>query len=114
MSRRSVELRHEWGHHPLWDLDAHENIAPASLGLPDSVVDRLDSWARRWDSTFAIDDPSRRRVEEFVVDDLGHEGARLWRALLGLLAPSDHVITYVHEQVRYRTPDELPIEWRFS
>ncbi len=111
MATRSVELRHEWGRHPLWDLDTDEDILPAALALPQSVVERLDAWARRWDSTFALDDPTHRRVEDFVIDDLGRDGSRLWRALLGLLPPSDYTVTYVHEQVRYSTPDQLPPEW---
>ena len=114
MGTRSVELRHEWGRQPLWDLDRDDDIHPEVLGLPASVLERLDAWARRWDATFAIDDPTHRRVEPFVIEELGRDGARLWRALLGLLPPADFTVTYVHEDVRYRTPDELPIEWRFG
>ncbi len=114
MGTRSVELRHQWGRQPLWDLDRDDDLDPTALGLPDSLVTRLDAWARRGDSTFDLGEPSHRRVEEFVVDDLGRDGARLWRALLGLLSPSEFTVTYQHEQVRYRTPDELPIAWRFG
>ena len=113
MGTREVELRHEWGHFPLWDLATGDDIDPAGLGLPPSVVERLEAWARRWESTFALDDPSHRRVEDFVIDDLGRDGARLWRALLGLLPPAEVTVTYVHEDVRYRTPQELPVEWRW-
>lgn len=109
-----MEIRHEWGRQPLWDLDADDDVDPASLDLPSSVVERLAAWASRWDTTFDVDDPDHPKVDDFVLDDLGREGARLFRALLGLLPPCDYTVSYVHDQVRYRQPDELPVEWRFG
>jgi hypothetical protein len=114
MTARRLELRHEWGHHALWDLDRDEDIDPATLDIPASVIVRLGAFASRWDSTFDVSHPDEPRVEQFVVDELGHEGARLWRALLGLLPPADFTITYQHDGVRYREASELPVEWRFG
>lgn len=113
MARRRLELRHIWGCHPLWDpLDGHD-VDPATLGLPRSLLDRLDAWAARWDTTFDLDHPGRRRVEAFVIEEMGREGARLWRALLGLLDPAAYSVTFLHEGVIYRTVEDLPPRWRF-
>ncbi|HYI60243.1 MAG TPA: hypothetical protein VEW93_00405 [Acidimicrobiales bacterium] len=114
MARRGIELRHLWGCHPLWDVGRERDVDPAALGLPRSVVDRLGAWAARWDSTFGMDQPDKRKVEQFVIDELGRDGARLWRALLGLLDPQDHEVTYLHEGVTYRRVEDLPPEWRFG
>ncbi len=114
MAPRRIELRHEWGYHPLWDADRDVDVDPSSLGLPASVVDRLDAWAARWDTTFDLTAPDRRKVEDFVIEELGRDGARLWRALLGLLPPSEVTLSFVHEQVIYRDASELPVEWRFG
>ena len=114
MAPRRVELRHQWGHHPLWDVDRDADIDPASLGLPASITERLEAWAARWDTTFDLTAPDLRTVERFVIDELGRDGARLWRALLGLLPPTDVALAFVHEQVIYREPAELPPEWRFG
>jgi hypothetical protein len=114
MAPRHLELRHRWGHHPLWDLDQDADVDPASLGLPASVVDRLGAWAARWDTTFDLTQPDHRTVEQFVVIELGRDGARLWRALLGLLPPGEVALSYHHEGVHYTDPAELPPEWRFS
>jgi hypothetical protein len=114
MAPRRIELRHVWGCHPLWDVVEEHDVDPAALGLPRSVIDRLDAWAARWDTTFDLDRPERRKVEHFVIEEMGRDGARLWRALLGLLDPADHVITYLHEGTTYARVEDLPPEWRFT
>ena len=69
-----------------------------SLRVPGSLAD--------------VEHPERPKVEAFVIEELGRDGARLWRALLGLLPPQDWEVAYLHEDVIYRTVDDLPIEWR--
>ncbi len=112
MTPRPIELRHVWGRYPLADEATGGDLDPAGLGLPDSVVERLLAWADRWDATFDLDNPDMPRVEGFVLLELGRDGARLWRALLGLMPPAEWQVTYVHQNVRYRHPGELPVEWR--
>jgi hypothetical protein len=114
MPARRLQLRHVWGCHPLWDVAAEHDVDPASLGLPRSVLDRLDAWAARWDTTFDPEHPDRPKVERFVVEEMGRDGARLWRALLGLLDPQDYAVAYLHEGVLYRAVTDLPPEWRFG
>lgn len=114
MPQQIIELRHRWGQYPLWDVRAAADVDPATLPIPPSLMGRLNGWAARWDSTFDLSQPDRSRVERFVIDELGHEGARLWRALLGLLPPSRYVVTYHHEDETFVTPEDLPIEWRFG
>ena len=114
MAQRDIQLRHVWGCHPLWDMAGEHDIDPVKLDLPRSLVERLDAWAARWDETFDLNQPGQRKVEQFVIHDLGHEGARLWRALLGLLDPQHLTITYLHEGVTYHTVEELPLDWRFG
>ncbi len=112
MTARHIELAHHWGQHPLWDLDRGIDLDPADLPLPPSVVTRLDGWAARWDTTFDVARPDRPKVETFVLTELGRDGARLWRALLGLLPPHEWHVVYVHDDVIYRTVDDLPPDWR--
>ena len=112
MAPRHLELAHHWGRHPLWDRDVDHDVDPSTLPLPASVVNRLASWAHRWDLTFDVEHPDRPKVEAFVLEELGRDGARLWRALLGLLPPQEWTVTYVHDDVIYRTVDDLPVEWR--
>lgn len=112
MTARHLELAHRWGRHPLWDLDADIDVDPDGLDLPDSVVTRLEAWAARWDLTFDVENPEKPKVETFVLEELGRDGARLWRALLGLLPPQQWSVTYVHRDVIYRAVTDLPIEWR--
>ena len=112
MTPRRLELAHHWGQHPLWDPDAGLDVDPAQLDLPPSVVERLEAWAARWDTTFDLEDPDHPKVEGFVITELGRDGARLWRALLGLLPPQEWTVAYVHDDVIYRTVDELPVDWR--
>jgi hypothetical protein len=114
MAVRHLELRHGWGRHPVWDRDHDVELDPAMLPLPTSVVDRLGAWAGRWDLTFDIERPERPKVERFVLEELGRDGARLWRALLGLLDPQEWEIAYVHDDVIYRTVQDLPLEWRLG
>ena len=114
MAARHIELRHRWGCHPVWDRDNDLDLDPAGLPLPASVIDRLTAWAARWDLTFDVERPDTPKVERFVLDELGRDGARLWRALLGLLPPQDWEIAYLHDDVIYRTVDELPLEWRIG
>lgn len=114
MPPRAIEVRHEWGRHPLADTVTGDDIDPASLGLPESVVERLVAWAARWDTTFDVEQPDVPIVEDFVLRELGRDGARLWRALLGLLPPAEWELSYVHDDVRYRDPSELPIQWRIG
>jgi len=111
MGVRHLVLTHRWGHHPLWDDGSGTDVDPATLELPGSVVERLSAWADRWDLTFDMA-TGRTKVDDFVLAELGRDGARLWRALLGLLPPQDWSVTYVHDDVVYRTVDELPPEWR--
>jgi hypothetical protein len=112
MTARHLELGHHWGQHPLWDLDLGIDVDPADLPLQPSLVTRLDGWAARWDTTFDVAHPDTPKVEGFVLTELGRDGARLWRALLGLLPPQQWTVVYVHEDVIYRTVDDLPAEWR--
>jgi hypothetical protein len=114
MAARHLELGHRWGCHPVWDQEQGCDLDPALLPLPASIVDRLTAWAARWDLTFDVAHPERPKVERFVLEELGRDGARLWRALLGLLPPQEFSIAYVHEDVIYRTVDELPLEWRIG
>jgi len=83
------------------------------LALPPSLVGRLDAWHRRWDGAVDAVDPDVVLVERWVIDELGRDGARIWRALLGLLPPQRFTVSYRHRDVRYSDPEELPIEWRF-
>ena len=105
-------MTHRWGQHPLWDVEREVDVDPVELDLPQSLVDRLDGWAARWDTTFDVEDPSKPKVEAFVLTELGRDGARLWRALLGLLPPTEWQVAYVHDDVIYRTVEELPVDWR--
>ena len=114
MGVRHIEVRHEPGRRPLHDLLTGAEVDPASLALPESLVDRLDAWARRWEGAVDATDPPALVVERWVVDELGRDRARLWRAMLGLLPPHGFHLTYAHEGVRYTSVDELPVEWRFG
>lgn len=114
MAQRGLELRHVWGCHPLWDVAAEHDVDPLTLRLPRSLVDRLDAWAARWDATFGMEQPDKRKVEQFVIDELGRDGARLYRALLGLLDPQRYQVAYLHEGTTYRRVEDLPPEWRFG
>ena len=114
MAVRHIQLGRRWGGHPLWDPGWDSDVDPTLLPLPASVVTRLEAWAARWDLTFDVEHPERPKVERFVLDELGRDGARLWRALLGLLPPQEWEVVYVHDDVIYRTVDELPLEWRIG
>jgi hypothetical protein len=114
MAVRHIQLGHRWGHHPVWDVDRDTDVDPTMLDLPESLLTRLEAWAARWDLTFDVEHPDRPKVERFVLDELGRDGARLWRALLGLLPPQGWEVAYVHQDVIYRTIDELPLEWRLG
>lgn len=114
MAVRHIQLGHRWGRHPVWDVDRDTDLDPVLLALPESLQTRLDAWAARWDLTFDVEHPDRPKVERFVLDELGRDGARLWRALLGLLPPQEWEVAYVHRDVIYRTIDELPLEWRLG
>lgn len=111
---RHLEISHEWGTYAVRDLVTGDRVDPAGLPLPGSVVDRLDRWAARWDTTFDLDTPGRSKVDEWVLAELGRDGARLWRAVLSLLPPQEYTVVYRYRAQVYRTPDELPDEWRLA
>ena len=71
MSRRGLELSHEWGCHALRDTDTGDRVDPAALPLPGSLVERLAEWAARWDLTFDVERPDRPKVDGWVIDELG-------------------------------------------
>jgi hypothetical protein len=114
MAARHIQLGHRWGCHPVWDPDRDTDVDPSLLPIPASLITRLEAWAARWDLTFDHEHPDRPKVERFVIDELGRDGARLWRALLGLLPPQEWEVTYVHEDVIYRQVSELPLGWRLG
>lgn len=87
---------------------------PADLPLPDSVCDRLNAWSSRWDTTFDLTNPGAPKVDNWVVEDLARQGARLWRAMLSVLSPQEFEVVYRHEDVLYRTLAELPDRWRLA
>lgn len=113
MAGRHIELHHAPDGGPLGDLLTGAPITPEELALPSSLVGRIDAWHRRWDKSVDHVDPDVVLVERWVIDELGRDGARLWRALLGLLQPQRYTVSYRHLDVRYSVPSELPIEWRF-
>ncbi len=112
MAVRHLELGHRWGRHPIWDPEWDTDVDPSLLPLPASIVTRLEAWAARWDLTFDVEHPDRPKVERWVLEELGRDGARLWRALLGLLPPQEYAVAYIHDDVIYRRIDELPTPWR--
>jgi hypothetical protein len=111
MSRRQLELSHEWGSHALRDVDTGDRVDPATLALPASLVERLVDWAARWDLTFDVERPDHRNVDDWVVNQLGKDGAHLWKAVMTVLPPSRYQVVYRHEDVIYREPSELPPQW---
>jgi hypothetical protein len=111
MSRRGLELSHEWGCHALRDTDTGDRVDPAVLPLPTSLVERLAEWAARWDLTFDVERPDRPKVDSWVIDELGREGGHLWKAVLTVLPPTHYEVAYVHQDTVYRMPSELPPEW---
>jgi hypothetical protein len=111
VSRRGLELSHEWGCHALRDTRTGDRIDPASLPVPESVVERLTAWAARWDLTFDVEQPDHPKVDPWVFDDLGREGAHLWKAVLTVLPPQHYEVVYRHDDTLYRDPGELPPEW---
>jgi hypothetical protein len=111
VSRRVIELSHEWGCHALRDIDTGDRIDPSSLPLPESVVERLAAWAARWDLTFDVEQPDKPKVDRWVLDELGRDGGHLWKAVLTSLPPTRYEVLYVHGDTVYRQPSELPPEW---
>ena len=109
-----LEISHEWGSFALRDVTSGDRVDPRALPLPESICQRLNQWSSRWDTTFDVNDPGAPKVEAWVVRELGLEGARLWRATLGVLPPQHYRVVYRHEDTLYRTPEELPDEWRLA
>lgn len=114
MSRRRLELSHEWGAFALRDVDTGDRVDPADLPLPDSIRDRLNAWSARWDTTFDVGDPGKPKVDDWVLQELAQEGAKLWRATLSCLPTQAFDVSYRHDDVLYRQPDELPDRWRLA
>jgi hypothetical protein len=111
VSRRGLELCHEWGSHPLRDVETGDRVDPASLPLPGSVVERLAAWAARWDLTFDIERPDEPKVDQWVLEELARDGAHLWKAVMTVLPPTHYEVAYRHGDTLYRAPGELPPEW---
>jgi hypothetical protein len=114
MAVRHLEISHEWGSFAVRDVTTGDRIDPASLPIPESVCTRLNRWSDRWDVTFDVHDASAPKVDEWVLQELGLEGARLWRAVLGSLSPQEYDVVYRHEDTLYRAPTELPDAWRLA
>jgi hypothetical protein len=111
ISRRGLEVSHEWGCDAVRDIASGDRIDPSGLPIPDSLVDRLAEWAARWDLTFDVERPDEPKVDRWVIDELGKEGAHLWKAVLTVLPPTAYEVVYVHEDTVYRQPGDLPHEW---
>jgi hypothetical protein len=111
MSRRGLEVSHEWGCDAVRDIASGDRIDPAGLPIPDSLVERLAEWAARWDLTFDVERPDEPKVDTWVIEELGKEGAHLWKAVLTVLPPTHYEVVYVHRDTVYRQPSELPHEW---
>lgn len=114
MAVRHLELSHQWGSFALVDTASGDRVDPADLPIPDSVRQRLDAWSARWDTTFDVNDPDTSKVDHWVLEALAREGARLWRATLTVLPSKEFEVVYRHDDVLYRTPDELPDHWRLA
>ena len=114
MAARHLELSHAWGTFALRDTDSGDRLDPADLPLPESVRGRLNAWSARWDTTFDVASPGAPKVDDWVLEELAREGARLWRATLAVLPPQQFTVAYVHDDVLYRSPDELPDGWRLA
>lgn len=55
----------DYGCHPLWRPAALgvDNVDPARLPLPGTLVERLESWTREYDATVHVDDPRQSDFE---------------------------------------------------
>ena len=114
MATRLLEMSHEWGAFALRDMVTGERVDPADLPMPESVRDRLNAWSARWDTTFDVANPGAPKVDHWVLEELAKEGARLWRATLGVLPPQEYQVVYIHRDVIYNTPEDLPDPWRLA
>ena len=114
MSARRLEISHEWGDFALRDVTSGDRLDPSDLPLPGSVAERLNGWSARWDTTFDVDQPEQPKVDAWVIEELGREGAKLWRAVLSVLPGQHYTVAYRHDDTLYRTPDELPDDWRLA
>ena len=114
MSTRRLEVSHEWGSYGVRDVESGDRLDPADLPLPESLSTRLNAWSARWDTTFDVDRPETPKVDEWVIEELACEGARLWRAMLTVLPPQHYDVSYRHDDTLYRTPSELPDAWRLA
>ncbi|MDQ4109642.1 MAG: hypothetical protein M3306_00880 [Actinomycetota bacterium] len=65
---------------PLWqDVDrGRVNIDPGLVGLPAALVDDLNTWADRFDTTYGLEDPSASGFPDSRAEDAFYaEGLRL-------------------------------------
>lgn len=57
MRPRRLRLAPEWECWPTWDHETGDNLDPASLGLPDGIVARINDWDAAFQAIYDRDDP---------------------------------------------------------
>lgn len=85
---RAVTLMAEFECWPLWqDVDrGRVNVDPGEVGLPEALVDALNAWADRFDTTYILDDPSASGFPDSRAEDAFYaEGLRLAGRVAGAL-----------------------------
>lgn len=96
----TIKLMPDYGCWPLWwhsDSKKIGNIDPKSLNLSKWTIERLDSWARRYDSFLNIDDPANspeQTPEENQTFE--NEGLALWDLLQKELKDKYYVVYFSH------------------
>lgn len=61
MLPRRLRLAPEWECWPTWDHETGDNLDPASLGLPDEIVARINDWDAVFQAIYDRDDPLSSR-----------------------------------------------------
>ncbi len=79
---------------PLWlqQIDGSDNTDPSNLPLKQETIDRLKSWAVKYDSTLNQDDPASSGFgTELESDMFEKEGRELWNVLNNELKDLFHI-----------------------
>jgi hypothetical protein len=96
----TIKLMPDYGSWPLWwykDTDRIGNIDPKTLNLSKWTIERLDAWARRYESYLDMDDPGNspdQTPEEQQAFE--QEGLALWDILQKELNDKYKVVYFSH------------------
>jgi hypothetical protein len=87
-----IKLMPDYKCHPLWSMDAIENIDPASLPISSQLSAALTGWANAYDNTLNVSDPASSGFSSAVEEQqFAESGKNLHRRLLDELGPEYHI-----------------------